>query len=136
MAHILHLSVPLSGTDPMLLLLVAQLFCVPDVQDVSLHHMDLSNVPDAQQLTALTASSQLEQLVITQPGRRNSLIRYNNSPLPRRALKHMFSSPKQWPSLQASWGAGVLLVDFFMMGLLSPPFAIHTCVLRCGCQAA
>jgi hypothetical protein len=80
-------------------------FCLvrPVLQDLFLYCMDLFNVPNTQLLTALTASSQLKQLVISQRGRGLSS---HTVPLPRGALRQMFSPNKQWPSLQASGGGG------------------------------
>lgn len=72
--------------------------CPLDVQDLSVYGMNLSSVPDTQLLTALTASSQLTQLVVLQHALSSDTV-----PLPRGALQQMFALPKQWPSLQASY---------------------------------
>jgi hypothetical protein len=74
--------------------------CPLDVQDLSVYGMNLSSVPDTQLLTALTASSQLTQLVVLQHALGLSS---DTVPLPRGALQQMFALPKQWPSLQASY---------------------------------
>jgi hypothetical protein len=59
--------------------------------------MELSNVPDVQLLTALTASSDLEELV-TSEGKHYQDV--DTRPLPKGALQQMFLPSKQWPFLQ------------------------------------
>jgi hypothetical protein len=81
------------------------------LQQLTLHSLFLSEVPDAHLLTALTASTQLRLLSVSEGGHTNAA---TTLPLPRDALWKMFQPPKQGPFLQVSacaWRVRVLVVN-------------------------
>jgi hypothetical protein len=67
------------------------------LQQLTLHSVFLSEVPDAHLLTAITASTQLRLLSVSEGGHDHPA---TSLPLPKDALLEMFEPPKQWPYLQ------------------------------------